>query len=152
MVVWLGGWEGGWAVGWKSCHCYVQSVRIPDRRTGMRPGCTFCFLQVNLAAHFAFYRSWVSGWVGRWLGGRVVGWASKSNFSLDGKTPGRSHLRRGDHIYPRAITSCPGHALCLTRQVKCTCPGDHIHACCNVLHGIATPGTRHECDRQCIYI
>ena len=39
----------------------------------MRPGCTFCFLQVNLAAHFAFYRSWVSGWVGRWLGGRVVG-------------------------------------------------------------------------------
>ena len=22
------------------------------------------------------------------------------NFSLDGKTPGRSHLRRGDHIYP----------------------------------------------------
>ena len=50
------------------------------------------------------------------------------NYSLEGKTPGRSHLRRGDHIYPRAITSCPGHALCLTWQVKCTRPGDHIHA------------------------
>ena len=74
------------------------------------------------------------------------------NFSLDGKTPGRSHLRRGDHIYPRAITSCPGHALCLTWQVKCIRPGDHIRACCNVLHGIATPGTRHECDRRGVYI
>ena len=77
---------------------------------------------------------------------------NNNNFSLDGKTPGRSHLRRGDHIYPRAITSCPGHALCLTWQVKCTCPGDHILACCNVLHCIATPGTRHECDHRGMYI
>ena len=79
-------------------------------------------------------------------------YTTEEKISLDGKTPGRSHLRRGDHIYPRAITSCPGHALCLTRQVKCTRPGDHIHACCNVLHGIATPGTRHECDRRGVYI
>ena len=40
--------------------------------------------------------------------------------SLDGKTPGRSHFRQGNHIYPRAITSCPGLALCRTWQVKCT--------------------------------
>ena len=52
------------------------------------------------------------------------------NFSLDGLMPRRSHLRRGDHIYPRAITSCPGHALCLTWQIKCTCSGDHIRAWC----------------------
>ena len=55
------------------------------------------------------------------------------NCSLDGLTPRRSHVRRGDHMYPRAITSCPGHALCLTWQVKCTCSGDHIRAWCQEL-------------------
>ena len=55
------------------------------------------------------------------------------NFTLDGLTPRRSHVRRGDHMYPRAITSCPGHALCLTWQVKCTCSGDHIRAWCQEL-------------------
>ena len=53
--------------------------------------------------------------------------------SLDGLTPRRSHVRRGNHIYPRAITSCPGHALCLTWQFKCTCSGDHIRAWCREL-------------------
>ena len=59
------------------------------------------------------------------------------NFSLDGLMPRRSHLRRGDHIYPRAITSCPGHALCLTWQIKCTCSGDHIRAWCQELQRFA---------------
>ena len=56
-----------------------------------------------------------------------------TTFSLDGLTPRRSHVRRGDHMYPRAITSCPGHNLCLTWQVKCTCSGDHIRAWCQEL-------------------
>ena len=58
-------------------------------------------------------------------------------YSLNGLTPRRSHVRRGDHMYPRAITSCPGHALCLTCWVKCTCSGDHIRAWCQELQRFA---------------
>ena len=61
----------------------------------------------------------------------------RDKFSLDGLTPRRSHVRRGDHMYPRAITSCPGHALCLTCRVKCTCSGDHIRAWCQELQRFA---------------
>ena len=45
--------------------------RNPDEKTGMRPGCTFCFLQVSLAAHFALCRStwWMGGLVDGMLGG-----------------------------------------------------------------------------------
>ena len=48
-------------------------------------------------------------------------------FSLDGKTPGRSHLRRGDHIYPQAITSCPGQAQCMP-WARCDRPGVNVIA------------------------
>ena len=50
-------------------------------------------------------------------GGINWGNTCRDKYSLGGLTHRRSHLRRGDHIYPRAITSCPGHALCLTWQV-----------------------------------
>ena len=70
VIGWLGGWVGGWLGGWLKGSVgggrvvgwvggrvvivmYCQSAYL----IGMRPGCTFFFLQVNLAAHFAFYRS-----------------------------------------------------------------------------------------------
>ena len=70
--------------------------------------------------------TWQHGNLANWQIGNF--WQLSATFSLDGLMPRRSHLRLGDHIYPQAITSCPGHALCLTWQVKCTCNGDHIRA------------------------
>ena len=76
MVRWvgwlLGWWVGrlvdGWLVGLvEGClreGPHMQSVCVPDERTGMQPGCTFCFLQVNLVEGCII--EWAVGWVGGW--------------------------------------------------------------------------------------
>ena len=69
---------------------------------------------------------------------------------------------KGDHIYAGAITFTPWRSH-LAQGMPCARPGKlNVHApaitfvpcagSCNFLHGIATPGTRHECDRRGMYI
>ena len=73
-----------------------------------------------------------------------VGNCTCCKFSLEGLTHRRSHLPTGDHIDTPVITSCPVSDMYMHWR-------SHSSGIWHV-QSFATPGTRHECDRWCMYI
>ena len=87
---------------------------------------------------------------------------SSPNYSLDCLTHWRSHLRPRVHIDALAITSCPvpdlaswmymHHAPLQTIKAYLHVPLESHSSGTLHVQSFATPGTRHEYDRRCMYM